>query len=312
MRLASALVLLCVPPLAAQTPCFANFDTPNFLDNWSMGGPGLLVGIKLNSPIPLGVSRIELFTGERTGSSTLAIYSHNAAMNQPLTSLGSGTFTLQTPNGWQGANMTAPIPVPANTDFWLVWRPVGGEQTPTEGHATNPPPPGAQEYRGSFDNGQNWNGPFRQHQWKLRLYCSRPGQYTVVGQGCRGSNQLVVTLGNSGVPTIGQSFNVNLSNALGGTPAVFTLGLSATTWGALVLPFNLAVVGAPGCTVYNDGVILFGLTTGNAGTATQPIPLANNPTLIGAVFFNQFFARDAAANNLGWTFTNGGRGVVGN
>src|SRR5215831_10235484 len=90
--------LVVLPLLAASTwcqtpPCHAEFGTNNYTTGSTMGGP--LVAIKLTPPNPLVITRMELFTGGRTGTSTIYAYAHDAVNNQPfgLSPLGQGTFT---------------------------------------------------------------------------------------------------------------------------------------------------------------------------------------------------------------------------
>jgi len=299
----------------SQTPpCYADFPSANYLTGWSMGGPGLTVAIKLKSTSLLVITRIEVHTGGKTGQSTMLVYSHDSANNQPLSTLGSGTFTEVTTIGWQGANMTAPILVLPNTDFWFGWQPVGSEMTPTEGYGTNPPPTGAQVYRGSFNNGGSWNGPFTQHQWKIKIFCGgqTPGSVTTFGTACRGSNAQLPAIGYSIVPTIGQSYSMTLTSGPSTQPAFLGFGVSTTNWLGYSLPLSLTPYNAPSCTLYIDLPYLIPTTTNTAGSASSSISVPNNSGLVGQFTLHQWIALDPAANGLGLILSNAAKATVGN
>ena len=314
--LPSSLQLLLLPlmlgaALAAQGPCHAEFDGPVFDDGVSMGGPNLLLGIKLKSPSTvLVVTRLEVFTGEGSGVNSLDLYSHDTANNRPLATLGGGTWTMTTVNSWQGCNSTTPIVVLPSTDLWFVWGPRNGAQASVQARG---PAPGAQSYRGSFDNGQTWNGPFMGHQWKLRLWCAGQQQasYVLFGSGCTTSANQVASLKASTLPVVGQAMQIDMAGFAGsGRQLLLAVGFDNTMWGALRLPLRLDPYGAPGCQLLTDYRVVLNATTGALGTASLPIPIPNDPTLVGLVFFNQFAAADTA-NALGIVTSNGGQATIG-
>jgi hypothetical protein len=174
MRLAAALAFLVLAsaPLPAQAPCHAENDGNNFNDLVSMGGPNLLLAIRFVAPAGLTVTSIEVFTGERTGSNSLAIWGHDPALNQPLCSLGSGTWNMSSTNGWQGTTILPSVGLVGGTTYWLVW----GPQNFAQASVDLPMATLGQPYRGSFDGGLNWSGPFQfaDRHWKFRLICG-PG-----------------------------------------------------------------------------------------------------------------------------------------
>jgi hypothetical protein len=160
----------------------ANFDTPTFDDGVSMGGPNLLFAIKTQAPTVLAATRVEVWTGEQSGTNTISLWSHDAINNRPLAPLGTGSWSMGRVNGWQGAPLATPVVLNANEDVWVVWGCQNGAQAPADG-----PGPGAQQYRGSFDGGASWNGPFTGQQWKFRIWTGFAGHYEVYGTGCNGS-----------------------------------------------------------------------------------------------------------------------------
>lgn len=216
----SAILLACSAALPAQY-CHSENGGPNFNNGVSMGGP-LLLGIKFTAPSALTVAAIEVFTGEGSGTNTLAIWSHNAGLNQPLANLGgSGSWAMSATNSWQGAALPAPVSLSSATIYWLVWSPVGGSQASVDN-------PGAgavtQQYRGSFDGGANWNGPFTfsDRPWKFRFTCGAlPWQV----------NQ----------PCAALSFNGVLSNGLAPASLAVSSGatVTASLGGSTGLPYDV-------------------------------------------------------------------------
>jgi hypothetical protein len=300
---------LLAPDLQAQsTVCHADFDNPRFQDNVSMGGP--VVAIKTTLPnMNMVPTRLEIFTGEAGGIHALAIWSHDAVANQPALKLTEARWSGSTVNGWQGVNVP-PIPLIGGQIVWVAWTPVGNSQASVENTGGNLP--GIQEYRGSFNGGQTWNGPFKDHQWKFRIYCGgRPGHYEAFGLSCSGSGRLTPELGFLGLPALGRSMTVQLQNGLANTAAIMTVGISNTNWLGLPLPFDLALSGAHGCNLYASGQVLVVGATNAAGSLGNVLSIPNDSSLTGGAFFNQFWVYDPSANPLGFAFTNGGKGLIG-
>lgn len=129
------------------------------------------------------------------------------------------------------------------------------------------------------------------------------------GVGCAGSlgvPQLDALTGS--VPSVGTNLVMIGLNIPG--VAVLALGTSSQQWNGLQLPFDGAVLGAPGCTLLTaPEVLLTGVASGGAVAAVLPIP--NNSALIGTVFFAQQIALDAIANALGLTLSNAAVCIVG-
>jgi hypothetical protein len=97
-------------------------------------------------------------------------------------------------------------------------------------------------------------------------------------------------------------------------PVISGIGTSNTDFNGIPLPFDLAPVGAPGCSIYNNWTLIgFSVTNGQgaANTATFDLPTPNDPSLGGAVFYAQSYFVDAPANALGVFASNGLRCVFG-
>jgi hypothetical protein len=135
-------------------------------------------------------------------------------------------------------------------------------------------------------------------------------QFVLYGQGCRGSNG-VVTLGHTGRPVLGQPMSIDLSGARALAVGVNMLGVSNTKFGAFDLPFDFTAWGAPGCQMLASLDLLAALLTDAQGKASVAFTVPNQAALIGVLFFDQFVVLDKPANQMGATFSNGGRATLG-
>jgi glucose/arabinose dehydrogenase len=136
--------------------------------------------------------------------------------------------------------------------------------------------------------------------------------WSTFGSGCGGSfGTPVLAAAPGSLPSLGTTFQMRV-NGLPQPPAGLTLGMlgtSKTSWNTLPLPFDLAVIGMPGCQALIaplDSAVL--AHTGTVATWPLVIPLA--PNLIGVDFYAQALVLDAGWNPLGAVVTNGGEGVI--
>ncbi|MBK8979167.1 MAG: hypothetical protein IPM29_25000 [Planctomycetes bacterium] len=144
------------------------------------------------------------------------------------------------------------------------------------------------------------------------LYVPTSSGYAPFGRGCAGSNgtPTLASMGG-GAPTLGQQFVVQVSNLpLNGSAFFLGFGSSSSQWPGLGrLPFDLGVIGAPGCLVLCTAEVMgVGGVTGGMGSFSFTIP--NDPRLSGLAFYNQAYVPDMAANQLGLTLSNGAVGVI--
>lgn len=302
-----AAAALLVPTTAQATIVHANFDTPIYVDNMSMGGPNLLLAIKTQIPTTTVATRIEVWTGEGIGQNTIALWSDDPVNNRPLAQLGVGNWAMGRVNGWQGAPLTTPIVLNAGQDVWVVWGPQNGAQSSVE--ATSGV--GAQPYRGSFDGGASWNGPYQSLLWKFRIWTGFPGHYEPFGSGCSGARG-VPELAWYGMPMAGGTFQVHLARAVPGNFAMLSFGDSNTSSGGNPLPFSLAPFGAPNCSVLGSLLVTMLYPTDPVtGQSIATVTLPNDPLLAGFLFYNQWFCLDLPANPLGLTTSNAGTATIG-
>jgi len=283
----------------------ADFNNNVFDDNVSMGGPGLWLAIKTTA-VTTGVAlRAEIWTGEQQGINSIDLWSHDPVGNRPLARLGGGSWSMGRTNGWQGAPLDTPVILLTNEEFWIVWAPINGAQSSVQGTGA-----GAQPYRGSFNGGASWNGPFQSLQWKFRIWTGTPGHYETYGSGCIG-NRSIPVLGWFGMPMVGGSFRWTLERGPANSFALLGFGESDTMSGSTPLPYSLASLGAPGCSVQASPLVTLLSPTDPAGAATLTATLPNTPAAIGFQIFNQWFCFDATANALGMTVSNAGKGTIG-
>lgn len=300
-----AAVVAASPLVAQATIAFSSFDTLVYDNGSSMGGPNLLLAMKTQIPTTFVATRLEVFTGEGAGANSLTLWSHDTTFNRPLAPLGGGTWQMGNTNGWQGAPLTTPTLLTAGQEVWVVWGCQNGSQASIQASGFGGP-----LYRGSFDGGVSWNGPFSGVQWKFRIWDGPAGHYEVFGTGCSGSAG-TPRLGWFGLPMAGQSFDVLLDRAPANGIALLEIGDSDTTYNGLPLPFDLAALGAPGCSLRTAVTATFAVTTDAAGQATQTLTIPANPSLAGFRFWNQWACLDLPANAFGLTFSNGGAAIVG-
>ncbi|MHC4513437.1 MAG: hypothetical protein ACYTKC_07655 [Planctomycetota bacterium] len=293
----------------AQTPCHAEFDGNVFQNNVSMGGPNFTNCIKSSTSKALVVFAVQVFTGEKTGTSTVGLWSHDAAKDEPKAELARGSWSMSATNSWQGANLSKPVILPQGTTFWVSWIPVNGSQATVQN--TGKTLPGIQTYKWSRTNSAPWNGPFKDHQWKFRLWCVPLGSITgvtVIGNGCSDGFGKVGTWAANQTPSVGnQSFQLLGKDLPPASKALVFVGLKKT-----MTSIDLGTAGAFGCFLHSDSVVelLLQTTAGTPsksdGTLTLPAAIPNDTSLKGFFFRTQLAVADANSRRpLPAIFTNG-------
>ena len=253
--LLSLVLAIGVSADASAQICYAENDGPAFNDGVAAGGPSIMIAVRFSPLTNFTATGLEVFTGEATGTNTVSIWSTNGFTNEPLAPLGTGSWEMDAANQWQGATLSPPVPLTAGTLYWMVWSPQGGAQSTIQSGVGL-----GQLYRGSFDGGATWTGPFQNSfHWKFRIECC-PGFFEPYGLGCTGTSGVPVLAGD-GCPTPGDTITIEHSNMLPGAPALFLIGSSNA--GAPINPFcfaqNLPWVGSG-----------TSFTVGPLGTLTLP------------------------------------------
>lgn len=132
----------------------------------------------------------------------------------------------------------------------------------------------------------------------------QPGTFTTYGNGCPGSNQAVPAIGHVGLPLLGRSFDVTVSQAPANAPTLLAVGIES-----LVLPLDLD--GMPGCSLYLRPLGTLFLLTGAEGAASFRQGVPSQRAFIGMSFYFQWWMVDPPANARGLISSAGGRATVG-
>jgi len=117
------------------------------------------------------------------------------------------------------------------------------------------------------------------------------------GAGCPGSNG-VPTLGFTGSAQMGGAITFQASNGLPTGIGLLAFGFT----NAAPYPFNLGVLGAPGCSADSDLYVTAALLLGPTGAAALPLAIPAN--FSGFRFFSQFASLDLGANAFGFATSN--------
>ena len=125
------------------------------------------------------------------------------------------------------------------------------------------------------------------------------------GSPCTGSSGRRPSIRATGRAALGASFEVRLSGALPSSSAFLLLGFSNSNANGLPLPFDLGLIGAPGCTQYVSLDIGIAYATDATGRARAPLPVPSDPALAGNSIYLQWIDLDLFANALRLT-TSGG------
>lgn len=128
---------------------------------------------------------------------------------------------------------------------------------------------------------------------RVELISGAPQGVRTFGIACPTSSGTLPRIAASGTPLIGSTVTVNLSQVDAGLSVLFHLGVSNTTWLGVPLPLRLGIIGMPGCDLSVSVNIALALTTTAVGpvmgVATVPLPIPNNPTLLGLSLYSQWF-----------------------
>jgi hypothetical protein len=132
---------------------------------------------------------------------------------------------------------------------------------------------------------------------------------------CPGSNALrpAITVASSESPQLGSTFVMRLQNALPNAVLLPFYGLSKTmaNGGAVALPFDMTVLGAPGCFIRVDPAVSTFTVADGSGVASLDIPVPGVLNLRGLPIFLQAACLDLPNNPLGLSMTNDVRLLVG-
>ncbi len=207
----------------------------------------------------------------------------------------TGILKVGTTSKFYRTTFSSPLIITAGKIFYIGYKTPGNSNFKPEAGA------GALLKGTYYWNGPNWSGPWSHRKFAWKVNCAG------------GASGAIPFLSNTGVPTLGQTFKVNLASARKNTAAVLIFGTSKTNWIGLNLPLDLTFLGAKGCFLRASmDLFLVGTAVGSSGASSVTVGVPNLTSLIGVQFYNQYFVIDPPANSLGLVFTNGGAGKIGN
>ncbi|MCB9889998.1 MAG: hypothetical protein H6836_10530 [Planctomycetes bacterium] len=244
------------------------------------------------------VTGFELYTGLYNTTTPLTItteiYGADTAGAPTGSPLATGNMVIFGGAGWYKTTFTTPLIVQPNTTIFLSYGSVASQMYfpfvssgNLASHFWHP------------QTATTWNGTpplgFQTVRWAWKLNCGSGG---------------APSLSNTGVPTLGTTFSVDLSSAPANAGAIFAIGVSNTAWGSIGLPFDLSVLNAPGCNLYVSLEFQFLVTTTAAGGYSFSLSIPNDSRLKGFHFYNQYGVGSPTANPFGVAFSNAGDGQI--
>jgi hypothetical protein len=112
----------------------------------------------------------------------------------------------------------------------------------------------------------------------------------VLGAGCTTHATMPALDVAAGSSLMGQTLQLRLRELQTGSLPLLFFGLSNTSWSGTPLPFGLAVLGLPACTLHVEPATSLVLPITAGTTATLPIAVPNVPAFDGLPLFVQGFA----------------------
>ena len=142
------------------------------------------------------------------------------------------------------------------------------------------------------------------------------GTVASFGKGCvkYGNSWMPALSSTPKTPEIGklQKNTLAWSRAGGNRPVFLSVGASKTRWGSIPLPYDLKLIGAPGCMIHAEPVVNLNRTTGqSAKSVTVNFTIPMNGAFVGAKVYMQGIISEPQANTLGVATSNGVELLIG-
>jgi hypothetical protein len=281
-------------PGSRPSPAECMSDNKTLPLRGSTGSVGVTYALELVAATPLAVLGFQIKQASRTAGNVVVntlLYDANAA-GQPNNVLATGTMTVGSAEAFYSTTLNQQVNLAQGQKFFIAF--VNSNPSITVGSMD----PGTIV---PYWRNNGTNGAWVQLQTRAWGYIIK----------CVSSGGAVPGLSNTGVPELTGSFDLNLSLAAANAPAVLLLGQSNSTWGAVSLPFSLAGLGAPGCSLLASGELMVVMIANTAGSASTKLSVPNDASLENAGFYNQVLVFDAQANALGLAVTRGGVARIG-
>jgi hypothetical protein len=113
------------------------------------------------------------------------------------------------------------------------------------------------------------------------------------------SNGATPQIGYSGLPGLGQTFDITLANSLPGAVNRMAVGWSDSLWNSTVLPWDLGPIGMPNNWLYVSLDFQFPGANLSTGTYTRTFQVPSDPVWAGRDAYFQLYIVDGAANPRG-------------
>lgn len=269
---------------ADPVACFVTNDTP--AKSSVALRPNCLYALELVAPTALNVVGFEIFANSTTGlPQQLAAHVRRLdGSGIPTVVASTGNVTLQAGTQWVTAAI-APVTIAQGQTFYVgfdtlavapsVWESTtGGIDVPY--------------FR--LENGVWSARTTGRFEWSIKVLCQSTTTRTPL-------------LVSSGIYDVGQSYSLNIVDALPIGFAGISIASSRTNFDGIPLPFSLAPVGAPLCTVLTNADQVLGNLTNAQGAFGFTLNVPLDAGLIGGHVFHQGVVLDPTANGFGFVTT---------
>lgn len=207
----------------------------------------------------------------------------------------TGTLSVGTTAGWYRATFAKPVILSTESVYFLSW-----DQGQSNTRSISEPIAqiGVNSTHFERNLNQGWSSSIHRVRWAYRVLCT--------------SSRMTPRLASKADPFVGNTrFSIDLSNAIANAPAVLLIGASNKSWNAIQLPLDLAPLGAKDCRLFTSIDLLSSIVADAGGNASLAVPIPNSNALKGVTFYVQWSIIDRFANNLGLSFANAAKIVIG-
>lgn len=239
--------------------------------------------------IALPIESVDLYIWAQSAVQIpISIYAR-AASGGPGTKLGTAMMSVGTSAASYRAKFPSVIYIAPNTEFYISFTtppnftPFVASPIATSGTL-------ADSY---FESGGNWYFNSTKEYWNFNVNC--------FGGGATPSLVAATT------PGLNSFLRVSVTGGRANSLAVLLYSLATAD-------IDLTGAGAPGCRLYVGGTFLVeGAVTDGQGTGNfQALPIPNDTTLCGVLFYQQAFVNDPPTNALNYVGTSRGQPRIGN
>ena len=123
------------------------------------------------------------------------------------------------------------------------------------------------------------------------------GSISSKGTGCKDAGGTPNNLAFSGCPDRGTTLTLQMNASKTAThPLHLVAGRSDKNWSGVPLPFDMGILGVPGCYNYISHTLMFGSFVPKNGQATFPLAIPQATYLIGSTIHFQFFNFEVGLN----------------